>query len=147
VPKDELEIYADCVSPGSNSSDVTVVVTSTQPSHADVDSLNLQLAVQGGGIPADACADFKQKDKSVCSFEPFPAGKCIRFISKNENDTIFKAGWKEFYRKYGKRASWLYLSRVGFRTDKTLALLHVSVGAGPMAAGGRLYLLERKVGK
>jgi len=46
VPKDEIEIYADYLSPG-NSSDVTVVVTSTQPSDTDVDSLNLQLAVQG----------------------------------------------------------------------------------------------------
>ncbi len=146
VPKDEIEIYADYLSPG-NSSDVTVVVTSTQPSDADVDSLNLQLAVQGRGIPPDVRADFKQKDKSICSFEPFPAGKGIRFISKNENDMIFKAGWKEFHRKYGKQASWLYLSRVGFSADKSLALLHVSVGAGPMAAGGRLYLLERKAGK
>jgi hypothetical protein len=147
VPKDELEIYADYLSPGSNSSDVTVIVTSTQPSQADLDSLNLQLAVHGRGIPPDVRADFKKKDKSICSIEPFPAGKSIRFISKNENDTILKAGWKEFHRKYGKQASWLYLSRVGFSTDKTFALLHVSVGAGPMAAGGGLYLLERKAGK
>jgi hypothetical protein len=145
--KDEIEVYADYLSPGSNSSDVTVVVTSTQPSDADVDSLNLQLAVQGRGIPPDVRADFKQKDKSICSMEPFPAGKSIRFISKNENETIFKAGWKEFHRRYGKDASWLQFSRVGFNSDKTLALLHVSWGADAMAGGGTLYLFERKAGK
>ena len=146
VRKDEIEIYADYLSPG-NSSDVTVVVTSTQPSYADVDSLNLQLAAQGRGIPPDVRADFKQKDKSICSMEPFPAGKSIRFISKNENETIFKAGWKEFHRRYGKDASWLQFSRVGFNSDKTLALLHVSWGADAMAGGGTLYLFERKAGK
>jgi len=47
VPKDEIEVYADSLSSESSSSAIIVVATSIQPSHADVDFFNLQLAVQG----------------------------------------------------------------------------------------------------
>jgi hypothetical protein len=147
VPKDEMELYANYLSPETHSSALTVVVTTTQPSKADIDSINLRLAAQGRGIPPDVRADFKQKDKSTCSIEPFPSASGVRFISKTEAETIFKVGWTEFHKRYGKGASRLQFSRVGFNVEKTLALLHVSSGIGPMAAGGVLYLFERKAGK
>jgi len=147
VPKAEMELYASYLSPETNSSALTVVETTTQPSNADIDSINLQLAAQGRGIPPDVRADFKKKDKSICSIEPFSAGKNIRFVSHTESETIFKAGWKEFHKRYGKDASSLQFSRVGFNSDKTLALLHVSSGGDAMAGGGTLYLFECKAGK
>ncbi len=147
VSEDEIGVYAGFLPPDQGSSAVTVVEIETQPSNADVDYFNLQLALQGHAIPQDVRADFKQKDKSTCSIVPVPTIKNVHFISKAEHDKLFNDGWTKFHKRYGKHASWLYLSRVGFSTDKTLALLHVSSGGAPMAAGGRLYLLERKAGK
>ncbi|MHB8610742.1 MAG: hypothetical protein ACYDCG_20830 [Candidatus Acidiferrales bacterium] len=105
VPKDEMELYASYLSSDTNSSAFTVVETTAQPSRTEIDSINLQLAVQGRGIPPDVRADFKRKDKPTCSIEPFPAGNSVRFVSHTENATIFKAGWKGFHKRYGREAS------------------------------------------
>ncbi len=71
-------------------------------------------------------------------------------MSKREHDLMFRnasTGWSDFHKKYGKQAEILLLSRVGFNSERTLALLHVSSGMGRMAGGGTLYLFERKGGK
>jgi hypothetical protein len=147
VQKDEIEVYASYLTTETNSSSLAVVVTRTQPSSADIDTVNLRLAAQSRGIPADVRADFKEKDKISCSIEPFQGVANLRFISRTEYHKVFKAGWNEFHKRYGKHASWVELSRVGFNAEKTLALLHVSSGVGPMGAGGFFYLLECKAGK
>jgi hypothetical protein len=48
----------------------------------------------------------------------------------------------ELEKKYGENANVLVFSHLGFSTDKSLALIHVSGGAG-----GALCLHERKNGK
>ena len=60
---------------------------------------------------------------------------------------LYIKGWSVFHRRYGRKAELVVLSHVGFNRDKTLALFHISSGIGPMAAGGSLYLCERKNGK
>jgi hypothetical protein len=113
----------------------------------DVDSLNLQLAAQGRGIPADVREDFKKKNSRSCNIKPFGGIARLSFLTESEHDEIFEKGWDEFHRQFGEKASMIVLSRVGFNKDHTLALLHVSSGIGGMAAGGRLYLFERKQNK
>ena len=127
-----------------------VVVTTIVNPHVDVDALNLQLAAQGRGIPPDVRADFKEKNKSSCVTKPFIDLPNLHFISEHEHDLMFRTplkGWSEFHKKYGKHAEMVFLSRVGFNRDKTLALFHISSGFGPMAAGGSLFLCEKKDGK
>jgi hypothetical protein len=141
VQHDELEVLRSYLREGSTSPQV--VVTTTEVLQADVDSLNLQLAARGLGIPSDVRADFKEKNKSACAITPFAGIAKVRFISPKEYDAIFRAGWAEFHKKFGKDAEVLRLSRVGFNSDKTLALIHVSGGIDRMAGGGALYLLER----
>lgn len=142
--KEEIEVFADVLRGGH---DQTVLVTKTATMGVDVDYVNLQLAVKGRGIPPDVRIDFKKKNKSSCLIEPFTGITNLDFITQSEQDQLFREGWSEFHKKYGKNASLVSLSRVGFNADKTLALVHVSSGIGSMAAGGTLYLLEKKEGK
>ncbi|MHB8484852.1 MAG: hypothetical protein ACYDCM_03830 [Candidatus Acidiferrales bacterium] len=148
VPKEEVQVF---VAYESTSKEPAVVVTQTQAASVDIDSYNLQLAAHGYGIPPELRADFKNKSKSSCFIEPFKGVPNLRFISKAEQERIFRKdvvrGWKEFHRKYGQDTSMDELSSVGFNSDKTLALLHVSSGLGSAAGEGILYLLERKNGK
>jgi hypothetical protein len=147
VRGEEFEVFAsylkqDIASP-------LVLVTTTDSPHIDVDALNLQLAANGRGIPPDVRTDFSEKNKSTCMIELFAGIPNLRYISKREEGLIFRVpskGWSKFHKRYGKEAEILWLSRVGFNPEKTLALLHVSGGMGPMAGGGTLYLLERKDG-
>lgn len=144
VRREELEVFAAYL---KRETSPQVVVTRTEPARPDVDTLSLQLAATGRGIPADVRADFKAKNKSGCAINPFAGISNLHFISREEHDLMFRGGWREFHKRYGKDAELLWLSRVGFNSDRTLALLHVSGGIDRMASGGELYLFERKEGK
>jgi len=147
VQGEEIEVFDSYLKGGTAPQ---VLVTRTVPPHVDVDAINLQLAVQGRGIPPDVRTDFKEKNKSSCLIRPFEGIPNVHFVSKKEHDLMFRnssAGWSDFHKKFGKEAEILLLSRVGFNPEKTLALLHVSSGMGGMAGGGTLYLFERKNGK
>jgi hypothetical protein len=145
---EEMEVLTAYLSQGTAS--VQVVVAKTDSPQIDADALNLQLAAKGRGIPSDVRADFRVKNKSSCLIEPFAGIPNLRFISKHEEKLLFQVpakGWSKFHRKYGKEAELLWLSRVGFNSEKTLALLHVSGAMGAMAGSGTLYLFERKEGR
>lgn len=148
VQREEIEFFISYLREGAASP--KVVVTTIVTPHVDVDAINLQLAAQGRGIPPDVRADFKEKNKSSCVVKPFVDLPNLHFISEREHDLMFRTpskGWNEFHKKYGKEAEMLFLSRVGFNQDKTLALFHISSGIGEMAAGGSLFLCEKKNGK
>ena len=148
VPGEETEVFDSYLKEGIASPQV--LVTRTARPHVDVDALNLQLAAQRRAIPPEVRADFKGKNRSSCLIKPFAGIPNLYFVSKHEHDLMFRkglTGWSDFHKKYGKEAEILFLSRVGFNPEKTLALLHVSSGTGGMAAGGTLYLFERKNGK
>jgi len=147
VQKDEIEIYASFLKEKTVPHVQTVLVTKTGAYDVDVDEVNLQLAVKGHGIPVELRTDFKEKNKSSCLIEPFVGVMNLNFISTADRDRLFRTGWNEFHRKYGKDAVQVVLSRVAFNSEKTLALLHVAMGIDKMAAGGTLYLLEKRDGK
>lgn len=143
VQGEEIEVLAIYLNQGTASQQVVV----TQTEQRDIESFNLQLAAHGQGIPSEVRADFKEKNKSVCAIKPFMGIANLHFISRQRYDSMFRAGWSEFHKKYGKDAEILWFSRVGFNPDRTLALLHVSGGIDRMAGGGTLYLFQRKEGK
>ena len=147
VTKDEAEVYTYFLTRESASNGLTVLVTNTDARNYHVDSLNLQLAAQGHGIPPELRADFTNKNEISCVIEPLSGIPNIRFISNSERVAIFAAGWNEFHKSYGKDSVVVTVSRVGFSPDKTLALLHVIEGISHNGAAGELYFLERKNGK
>jgi hypothetical protein len=113
LQKEEVEVFASYLKENVLPHDITVVVTETMPTDVDVDTFNLQLAVKGRGIPPEIRQDFKKKNRTTCVIEPFADIKNLRFISKIEHDQIFRAGWSEFHKMYGKDATIVWLSRVG----------------------------------
>jgi hypothetical protein len=140
--KEEVDVYKSQLNAESSSKSVTVLVTKTVGYIDDMDVYNLRLAAQGRGIPTEVRADFNNKNKSSCVIQPFDGVPNLRFISKSEERHILAAGTTEFDKKYGKGAEIVAVSRVGFNSDKTLALLHVLY-----SSSGELYLLEHKDGK
>jgi hypothetical protein len=124
-----------------------ILVTEAEQRLAPLDSINLQLAANGRGIPPDVRHDFAARNKTSCPIKPILGIERLQFISKHDEEKIFKTGWGEFHKRYGKDAEIVSLSRVGFNADRTLALLHVSTAIGPNAGGGMLYLFERKGGQ
>lgn len=147
VQGEEIKFFVSYLKEGIGSPQV--VVTTIGAPDVDVDALNLQLAVQGRGIPPDVRADFKEKNKSSCVIRPFVDLPNLHFISEREHNLMFRTlkGWSELHKRYGKKAEVVFLSRVGFNRDRTLALFHISSAIGPMAGGGNLSLCERKNGK
>jgi hypothetical protein len=147
LPKEEVDVYAAYLRSEASPNNLTVLVTTTEGYIEDVDSYNLGPAAQGHGIPAEVRADFIQKNKAPCVIQRFGGVPNLHFISKGEETRIFAAGWSEFHRKYGRGAEIDTVSRVGFHSDKTLALLHILGASGNNAAAGELLLLERKDGR
>ena len=146
VPQQEIAVFRTYLE--SERSRPNVVLTTTYTHHDfDVDSLNLQLAAQGRGMPPDLREDFKRKNRGSCNIEPFEGIDRLSFLAESEHNQIFKQGWNKFHERFGKKASLVTLSRVGFNKEHTLALLHVSSGIDRMAAGGELCLFERKQNK
>jgi hypothetical protein len=140
--KEEVDVHKNQLKAESSSKSVTVLVTKTVGYIDDMDVYNLRLAAQGHGIPTEVRADFTNKNKSSCVIQPFEGIPNLRFISKSEERRILAAGTTEFDKKYGKGSEIVAVSRVGFNSDKSLALLHVLY-----SASGELYLLEHKDGK
>jgi hypothetical protein len=139
---EELEVYRDQLKRDTSSKSTTVVMATTQQLFTDVDSFNLPLAVQGHALPPEVRADFTNKNKASCLIHPFSGVANLHFMSEGEEKSLVSSGWSEFLKKYGKSAETVAVSRVGFNSDKTLALLHVLYWRS-----GELYLLERKNGK
>jgi hypothetical protein len=69
VQSQEIEVFDSYLKEGIASPQV--LVTKTASPHVDVDTLNLQLAAQGRGIPPDVRTDFKEKNKSSCLIKSF----------------------------------------------------------------------------
>jgi hypothetical protein len=140
VPTDEITVLAAIYSHPFH--DPEVIVTETELwSFPDV--VNLQLSAHGRGLPPDLRKDFDDKNRSRCTIGPFIRDTNVHFISGAESRQIFQIGWNEFYRRFGKNAGIDAISRVGFNSDKTLALVHTMGAAGPNGAAGTLYLLQR----
>jgi hypothetical protein len=120
-----------------------VVVSVTESPDIDVDFQNLRMAAWARGVPVVVREDFKRKNATPCTI-PTLRGENLTTVSHEEYKRLFRKGWEEFNRKYGTDAGITTFSRVGFNKEKTIALLHVESGIGPMAGGGWLYRLDKR---
>jgi hypothetical protein len=149
VPADEIEVYAALFGQDRDTNEVKVLVARTNVREYDIDYINLRLAVHGLGLSPEVRSDFNYKNKSSCLIKPSPALKKLKFISKEEQATMFVSsrGWTEFHKRYGKDATLYAVSRVGFSADKNLALFHLFAGSGSDGWGGTLFVFENKNGR
>ena len=71
------------------------------------------------------------------------------FIKKNDLDRFFKddliRGWEEFDQKFPNSGGFVGLSRVGFNSDKSQALVYVEHGCGIVCGSGNYILLRKGV--
>src|SRR5712692_6016575 len=80
VPKDEIAVLA--VFYDRPYEDITVLVTETEQ-WPFADAVNLELAVQGHGLPPDLRNDFDGKNRSSCTIRPFVEFRNLHFISSD----------------------------------------------------------------
>ena len=55
-------------------------------------------------------------------------------------------GWQQFYQDHPGAAGILSISRVGFNSDKSLAVVYIAAKTSMMMANGKCYLLAKKNG-
>ena len=122
---EEVDVYRSQLRRDSSPKRTTVVRPTTVRWIDDINRFNLPLSVQGHAIPPDVRADFTEKNRTGCLIEPFGGVANLRFMSSSEEEKLYARDWSEFIKKYGKGAEPVAVSRVGFSSDKSLALLHV----------------------
>ena len=140
VPKDEIEVLA-AIYQGRNADPLVIETDTQQWTFPEI--VNLQMAARGRAIPSDLRKDFDEKNKSTCNIRPFIKDENVHFISAADSQRIFRVGSDEFLRRFGKNALIEYVSRVGFNSDRTLALVHILSANGSGAPDGILFLLQR----
>lgn len=74
----------------------------------------------------------------------------VRLISEAEFSRMFvggcERGWDQFHNKYPEAKSLLQVSLVGFRSNKSEALVYVAGGSECLAGSGYLFLLQKGMG-
>jgi hypothetical protein len=56
-------------------------------------------------------------------------------------------GWSGFYRRFPGSGGYAVISRVGFDSKNTIAMVYLGVHHGPLSGRGRIYVLSRENGK
>lgn len=110
-----------------------------------------------------AFSDLKAKNKAHYALEDKFSVKlpCI-LINSEEESKVFQSttispadkdyvekvqsSWHQFYEEYPGAQGILTISRVGFNSDKTLAVVYIANNASLMIASGKLFFLARKNG-
>jgi hypothetical protein len=69
-------------------------------------------------------------------------------LTKEEKDSLFikdlRQGWENFFQKYPKSQGIIELSRPGFSSDGTLAIIYMGRYANIIAGAGQLYVFLKK---
>ena len=149
LPIDEMQVLTSYLKWAVEAQTVTVLVTTTDTADIDLDYANLLLASKGHGTPPEARQDLNRKSHRGCAINGVSEIRNLRLISKRDSDTMFRrrSGWADFHSRYGKDAHLVTLSRVGFDSNKKVALFYVTDGLGSMAGSCYLYVFELKTGK
>jgi hypothetical protein len=111
----------------------------------------------------EAFADLKTKNKAHYALENKFSSKlpCILINSKDEIKVFYavpispadkdfaektRSSWQRFYEEYPGAQGILTISRVGFNSDKSLAVVYIANKACLMLASGKLFFLAKKNG-
>jgi len=95
--------------------------------------------------------DYQKKNSTIASLEnKFEIiSKTVKLISKNELDSIFSTqygseNWNRFYNEFPKSKGLITLSRIGFNSCRTEAVLEISITKESLNAEGWILLLKKE---
>jgi hypothetical protein len=112
---------------------------------------------------SDAVSDLKTKNQRPYIMEnKFSVSLPCILISKGTENGLFHfpgdnridaeavknidQGWRQFYQDFPDAGGILSISRVGFNSDKSLAIVYISAKKSMMIANGKCYVLAKKNG-
>ncbi|MEP6502236.1 MAG: hypothetical protein ABJD97_02825 [Betaproteobacteria bacterium] len=100
-------------------------------------------------LSEETVADLLAKEREAQVFEQtLELPRASVFLSEGDQRAIFRdrGGWESFYKTYPESGGIFYLSRVGFSSDGTQALVHVGRQWMGRAGGGELLLVAVRDG-
>lgn len=94
----------------------------------------------------DTLVNFERKGRSSCVLKPeFSDAAPYKLITQQELADAFKeGGWENFYRRYPEAGGVWTLSRPGYNSARSEAVLSVSHGCGLLCGTGHLYFLAKQ---
>lgn len=102
-------------------------------------------------LSQDTINDYQSKNTETSSLKGLLNLKVkYLLISKGDVDRIFHKGpasWELFYKKYRGAKGLITLSRVGFDSDKTQALVHVVISCDWTCGNGQFIFLKKDANK
>ncbi|HEX6188542.1 MAG TPA: hypothetical protein VFZ40_10715 [Pyrinomonadaceae bacterium] len=116
----------------------------TQPDQEQVEKMI------GPSLLKETVADFAIKnERSAALTNRFQLKAAVVLISRDEvrgifGDSDLDEAWKVFHARYPKAGSIVNLSRVGFNTKKTQALIYYAYFCGGLCGQGQYILLTKK---
>jgi hypothetical protein len=92
--------------------------------------------------------DYVRKNRNSTSLAPqLKVPVKYQLVSASEIQTLFEnpaIGWDQFYSRFSGTKGLVALSRVGFDSTRSQALLHVSIGCGLTCGNGQLISLSKR---
>jgi hypothetical protein len=101
-------------------------------------------------LSEETVVDLLSKEREPLVFEqPFSLPRPSVFLNEADRKAIFRdrGGWEVFYATYPESGGIFFVSRAGFNSDGTQALVHVGRQWMGRAGGGELLLLAIRDGK
>jgi hypothetical protein len=93
--------------------------------------------------------DYEAKNKNTYKLkDKFLVEKDVAILTEERAKNIFtsRGGWMEFHKKYPFASGLIYLSRIGFNKDKTLAVFYVANPVDSEMGKGYMVLMEKNKG-
>lgn len=95
--------------------------------------------------------DYTRKNRNSTPLAPeLKVPVKYRLVSSSEIEALFQnpaIGWDQFYSRFSGAKGLVALSRVGFDSTRSEALLHVSIGCGLTCGNGQLISLSKRKGR
>jgi hypothetical protein len=103
-------------------------------------------------LAPELVASFKERNQQPYLLKPvLDLGLEYQLLSQEQVDELRPldeaSGWKLFYEKYPQAVGFIYLSRVGFNADLSLALVYISRYHYEQPIQGGYYLMSKQDGR
>ncbi len=102
---------------------------------------------RGADLPHELVESFNDNNEKPCLFDgnAFPNSLIVQLVPTKQIDSVEVDGdwWTTFYQRYPLSNGLIAFSRVGFDSDRNLALVCVEVDVLPLGGTGWYLLLER----
>ncbi len=153
IPNSEYEVYSSAIlsrnDPRSVNKIVIYPLTYNQTVCYNYDCLQnfKNYSLKNDSILVD---DYKNKNAKAYRLEnKFSIPQTVILISEEELNEIFQneTGWDTFNERYPNSSGIIQISRAGFNTDQTQAILYFSYQRGMVWGEGYLIFLTKDEGK